>query len=156
MLEPIEIVKQLQEMRESGYLSDAILREAVKAIKAADPRYDWVGAYLLNPDEQVLWLHNYLGESAEQARIAVGEGVCGRAVAEKKNQNVSDVTEIEDYVACGPDAAAELVVLIRAGDEVLGELNLDSHRKGAFTAADEEAVATIADKLAEVLMAERR
>jgi len=156
MLEPIEVVKQLQEMRESGYLSDAILREAVKSIKAADPRFEWVGVYLLNPDEQVLWLHNYLGESAEHARIAVGEGISGSAVAEKKNQNVPDVSAIEDNLACSPDAVSELVVLIRAGDEILGEVNTDSHRKGAFTPEDEDAIQTIADKLAEVIMAERR
>lgn len=156
MLEATSTVKRLQEMRDSGYLSDAILREAVKSIKAADSRYDWVGVYLLNPDEQVLWLHNYIGESTEQARIPVGEGVCGTAVVEGKNKIVGDVTEIENYVACSPEAASEMVVLIRAGSEVLGQIDVDSRRKNAFTPEDEEAVQIVADKLAEVLMAERR
>jgi L-methionine (R)-S-oxide reductase len=156
MLEPGNVIKRIQEMREAGYLSDAIMREAVKSIKAADNRYDWVGVYLFDADEQVLWLHNYTGEATEHARIGVGEGVCGTAVAERRNINVPDVTEIENYLACSPEAAAELVVLIRAGDEILGQLDLDSHRKNAFNAADEEAIQLVADKLAEVLMAERR
>ena len=156
MVEAVKLVKRLQEMREEGYLSDAILREAVKALKAADSRYDWVGIYLLNPEENVLWLHNYVGPGTEHARIPVGQGVCGTAVLERRNQNVPDVTQIANYLACSPRTRSELVVLIRAGDEILGQIDIDSDRPAAFTGEDEEAVQAVADKLAEVLMAERR
>ncbi|MFO7260770.1 MAG: GAF domain-containing protein [bacterium] len=149
-------MKRLQEMREEGYLSDAILREAVKSLKASDDRYDWVGIYLLNPEENVLWLHNYLGPATQHAKIPVGQGVCGTAVLEKKNQNVADVTQVENYLACSPDTRSELVVLIRAGDEILGQIDIDSNQPAAFTGEDEEAVQAVADKLAEVLMEERR
>src|SRR5690625_1229290 len=94
MLDVGELLREIQEMREGGYLSDAILRESVKTISKADDKYDWVGIYLLNPEENMLWLHNYIGEPTEHAQIAVGEGVCGTAVAEGKNQNVPDVTAI--------------------------------------------------------------
>lgn len=156
MLEATKLVKRLQEMREEGYLSDAILRETVKKLAAADDRYDWVGIYLLNPEENVLWLHNYIGEPPEHARIAVGEGVCGTAVAEKRNQNIPDVSQVQNYLACSPHTRSELVVLIRAGDEILGEIDIDSRTPGAFAPQDEEGVQLVADKLAEVLMAERR
>jgi L-methionine (R)-S-oxide reductase len=155
VLEAGKLLKRLQEMRESGYLSDAILREAVKTIKTSDDRYDWVGAYLLNPDENVLWLHNYVGEGTEHARINVGEGVCGTAVAEKKNQNIPDVSKIENYLSCSPRVKSELVVLIRASDEILGQIDIDSHKAAAFSSEDEEAIGAVADKLAEVIMAER-
>lgn len=154
-LEAGTTVKRLQEMRESGYLSDAIMREAVKTIKAADGRFNWVGIYLLNPDENILWLHNYVGAPTEHARIGVGEGVCGTAVAEKANQNVPDVTKVENYLACSRRTKSELVVLIRAGDEILGQIDIDSDTQNAFTAEDESAIQSIADKLAEALMAER-
>ena len=155
MLESAELVKRLQEMREEGYLSDAIMREAVKKIAASDDRYDWVGIYLFNAEENMLWLHNYVGKPTEHAKIAVGEGVCGTAVAERANQNVPDVTKIENYLACSPETRSELVVLIRAGDEILGQIDIDSDQVGAFTEADEREVQAVADKLAEVLMAER-
>lgn len=155
MLDAGEMLKRIQEMREEGYLSDAILRESVKTIAKADKKYNWVGVYLLNPEENVLWLHNYVGESTEHAKIPVGEGVCGTAVAEKQNQNVPDVTEIENYLACSPRTKSELVVLIRAGDEILGQIDIDSHTKAAFTPEDEEVIGMVADKLAEVLIAER-
>ena len=156
MVDTAKLVKKIQEMRDEGYLSDAILRETVKQIKATDSDYNFVGVYLFNANENELWLHNYMGESTEHAKIAVGQGVCGTAVAEKENQNVPDVTQVENYLACSPRTKSELVVLIRAGDEIFGQLDIDSKVKEAFPSTDQEAVEMIADKLAEVFMAEKR
>ena len=74
------LVKEIQEMRDDGHLSDALLRKAVRAIAADDDRFEWVGIYLLGEDDE-LWLHNYVGEPTDHAKIPVGTGVCGRAVA---------------------------------------------------------------------------
>lgn len=155
-LEAVSVVKKLQEMRDGGYLSDPIMREAVIQIEKSDSKYDWVGIYLFNPEEKMLWLHNYMGEPTEHARIEVGQGVCGTAVAESKNQVVNDVSKIDNYLACSPSVKAEMVVLIRAGDEILGQIDIDSRKKDAFTDDDQDAVQRIADKIADVLVAERR
>ncbi|MSR22345.1 MAG: GAF domain-containing protein [Gemmatimonadetes bacterium] len=151
-----ELVKDLQEMRDQGYLADALIRRAVKTIAASDDRYDWVGAYLLREDGQTLWLHNYVGSASEHAEIPVGQGVCGGAVTKRANQNIPDVAAIENYVPCSPDVRSELVVLIRAGDDIFGEINLDSEQAAAFKAEDEATVQAVADKLAEQIVAERR
>ena len=154
-LEAVSVVKKLQEMRDGGYLSDPIMREAVVQIEKSDPKYDWVGVYLYNPDEKKLWLHNYVGEPTEHAKIDLGQGVCGTAVAEAKNQVVNDVSKVENYLACSPSVKAEMVVLIRAGDEILGQIDIDSHQKAAFDEKVEQEVQAVADKLAEVIMADR-
>jgi L-methionine (R)-S-oxide reductase len=156
MLEAGKLVKRIQEMRDEGYLSDAILRESVKQIKVSDTRYHWVGVYLHKPEEEMLWLHNYMGEGTDHAQIKVGEGVCGTAVAEKKNINVPDVSKFANYLACSPHVRAELVVLIRAGDDIFGQLDIDSYEERAFNHEDENTLQAIADKLAEVFVAERR
>jgi L-methionine (R)-S-oxide reductase len=156
MVDAARLIKRIQEMRDEGYLSDAILRESVKQLKTADVDYHFVGVYLHNPDEQVLWLHNYMGEPTEHARIEAGRGVCGTALAEKRNQNIPDVTQVDNYLACSPKTKSELVVLIRAGDEVFGQIDIDSKVKDAFSRLDQEAIEMIADKLSEVFMAERR
>ena len=95
-------------------------------------------------------------DAAADAKIPVGSGVCGTAVAEKKNQLVPDVRKIENYIACNPDTQSELVVLIRAGDEIFGQIDVDSEDLKAFKPDDESAVQMVADKLAEQMMAERR
>ena len=147
------LIKELQEMRDDGHLSDALLRKAVRKI-SEDDRFDWVGVYLLRDDE--LWLHNYVGEPTEHAKIPVGTGICGRAVAERTNLNVPDVSKEENYLACSPDVKSELVVLIRAGDDIFGQIDIDSETKAAFKEDDEMALIGVADKLAEQLAAERR
>lgn len=156
MFESKELVRELQGMRDDGHLSDALLRRAVRRIAASDKRVSWAGIYLLNQEGSELWLHNYVGSPTEHAKIAVGQGVCGTAVAQKQNQNVPDVRKVENYLRCNPDVQSELVVLIRAGDVIFGEIDLDSEELKSFKADDEAAVQAVADKLAEQLMAERR
>ena len=154
-MDTTELVKDLQEMRESGHLSDPILRRAVRHLSDED-RVDWVGVYLWDEEKNRLWLHNYVGEPTEHALIEPGQGVCGTALEKGENMNVPDVSEVENYLACSPDVQSELVVLIKAGDEVLGQIDIDSDEKAAFAEEDEQAVQLVADKLAEVIMADRR
>jgi GAF domain-containing protein len=157
MLEVNELVGELQALRDGGFLSDALLRHAVKGISASDDdRLDWVGVYLLNTEENVLWLHNYVGKPTTHAKIPVGEGVCGTAVAQGENVNVPDVSAVDHYIACDPRVKSEMVVLIRAGDDIYGQIDLDSRTAAAFTDDDDTAVQLVADKLAEQLAAERR
>lgn len=155
MLDAGKLIKDLQQMRDEGHLSDALLRKAVRNISEED-RFDWVGVYLLNEDDDELWLHNYIGEPTEHAKIPVGKGVCGRAVEERTNLNIGDVSEEENYLACSPDTQSELVVLIRAGDDIFGQIDIDSDEKDTFTEEDEIALIGVADKLAEQMAAERR
>lgn len=155
MLDGGVVVKELQAMRDDGHLSDALLRRAVRSIATADDRYDWVGIYLVGEGDE-LWLHNYVGEPTPHAKIPAGTGVCGRALAQRRNFNVKDVTKEENYLACSPDTKSELVILIRAGEQIYGEIDIDSDQPAAFKEDDEIALIGIADKLAEQLAAERR
>ncbi len=151
-----EVVLDLQAMRDEGHLSDALLRRAVRSIDAADDRFNWVGVYLLNEADQELWLHNYMGPGTDHAKIPVGTGVCGRAVAEGTNLNIPDVSKEENYLQCSPDTQSEMVVLIRAGEDIFGQIDIDSDDEAAFTEEDQVELISIADKLAEQLAAERR
>jgi GAF domain-containing protein len=156
MFEAKEVVRELQGMRDDGHLSDALMRRAVRKIAASDKKISWAGIYLLNQEANELWLHNYVGSPTEHAKIPVGQGVCGTAVAQKANQNVPDVRKFENYLSCNPDVQSELVVLIRAGDVIFGEIDIDSEEPKAFKDGAEAEVQAVADKLAEQLMAERR
>ena len=156
MFDSQELVREIQKMRDDGHLSDALLRRTVREIASSDKRSSWVGVYLLNQEGTELWLHNYVGSPTEYVKIEVGQGICGTAVAEKQNQNVPDVSKVENYLTTDPDVQSEMVVLIRAGDDVFGEIALDSEDAKAFSPDDEVEVQQVADKLAEQLMAERR
>lgn len=156
MIEAGKVVRDLQIMRDEGHLSDALLRYAVRTIASSDDRFSWVGVYLLNAEAEELWLHNYVGSPTEHAKIPVGTGISGRAVAEMSNLNVPDVSKDESYLECSEDVQSEMVVLIRAGDEIFGQLNLESEDLDAFNDEDEMLLQSVSEKLAEQLAAERR
>lgn len=155
MLEPNDVLKELQDLREDGFLSDTLLRRAVKDIAAADDRFDWVGVYLVNSEENVLWLHNYVGRPTPHSKIAIGEGVCGTAITEGKDVIVPDVSVVDHYIVCDPRVKSEMVVLIRGGDQIFGQIDVDSRTLDAFTDEDSASVQIVADKLAEQLVQER-
>ncbi len=155
MLEPNDVLKELQDLKDGGFLSDALLRRAVKSIAAADDRFDWVGVYLVNSEENVIWLHNYVGRPTPHSKIPIGEGVCGTALAEGKDVIIPDVSAVDDYIVCDPRTKSEMVVLIRGGDQIFGQIDIDSRTPDAFTDEDGASVQVVADKLAEQLVQER-
>ena len=149
MLESEKVVELLEEERREGASRDELLRSAVRRIESSEDYYDWVGVYLLDGPEELV-LHSYIGAPTEHDRIAVGEGVCGTAVAEETDLNVPDVDEVENYLACSPETRSEMVVLIRDGDggTIHGQLDLDSDRKAAFDDRDRRELKVVADWLA--------
>ncbi len=155
MLEPNDVLKELQDLRDEGFLSDTLLRRVVKNTAASDDRFDWVGVYLVNPEENVVWLHNYVGRPTTHSKIPIGEGICGTAVANGEDVNVPDVSAVEHYIECDRRTKSEMVVLIRGGDEIFGLVNIESRTEKAFTDEDSAAVQTLADKVAEQLAQER-
>ncbi|MEE9471445.1 MAG: GAF domain-containing protein [Gemmatimonadota bacterium] len=142
------LLAELERARADGPTRDDLLRTTVRRIEAADPRYDWVGIYLL--EEDTLVLHSYVGRPTEHAEIPVGVGVCGAAIAEGRDMNVPDVRAIENYLACSLETRSELLILIqdRASERIFGQIDLDSDRADAFTAEDERTLQQVADWLA--------
>ena len=155
MLEPNVVLNELEDLREDGFLSDTLLRRIVKNTEAADDRFDWVGVYLVNSEENVVWLHNYVGKSTTHSKIPIGEGVCGTAVSQGENTNVPDVSVVEHYIESDRRTKSEMVVLIRGDDEIFGLINIESRTEEAFTDEDSAAVQSLADKVAEQLAQER-
>jgi GAF domain-containing protein len=146
MVSSDEIVNQINQAVGSNAGRDEVLREAVRLLKQERAYYNWVGIYLL--EEDTLVLHNYEGKPTDHTRIPVGQGVCGTAVAERANQIVGDVTKRENYLACSIETRAEIVVLIRRGDEIFGQIDIDSDRENVFTDEDESLLSRVADSLA--------
>jgi L-methionine (R)-S-oxide reductase len=127
----------------------ALLRIAAEKIRAAGPPYTSVYLYMLHGNELVLESH--AGRDTDHTRIPVGVGVCGTAVTSGKDQNVPDVRAVENYLACNTWTRSELVVLIRRGSLILGQIDIDSDLPDPFTPEEEAAVKQVADALAILL-----
>lgn len=128
---------------------EELLRTAAEKIRGAGPPYTSVYLYMLHGNELVL--EAYAGRETEHTRIPVGVGVCGTAVASGQDQNVPDVSAVGNYLACNTWTRSELVVLIRRGPTILGQIDIDSDVPNPFTADEERAVKQVADALAILL-----
>jgi GAF domain-containing protein len=126
-----------------------LLQLAATKIQAAGPPYTSVYLYMVHGEELVLEAH--AGRGTEHTRIPVGQGICGLAVATGKDQNIGDVRQASEYLACNLETASELVVLIRRGDAILGQVDVDSDLPDPFTPEEESAVRRVADALAVLL-----
>jgi GAF domain-containing protein len=134
--------------RPAWYEPGDALGSAVKHVAALSPTFNWVGIYVLNGD--TLELGPYVGAPTEHTRIRVGVGVCGTAVARDEDMNVPDVASVGNYLACSVETASELVVLIRdRAGRILGQIDIDSHTRGAFGPQEEDAVRKVAKELGE-------
>jgi L-methionine (R)-S-oxide reductase len=127
----------------------ALLRIAAEKIRAAGAPYTSVYLYMLHAEELVL--EAFAGRETDHTRIPVGVGVCGTAVASGEDQNVPDVRAVENYLACNTWTRSELVVLIRRGSLILGQIDIDSDVPDPFTPEEEAAVKQVADALAILL-----
>lgn len=149
VLESDKIVTRLRAAFNHGSGRPQLLSLAAELIQHAGPPYTSVYLYMLHGSELVL--EAFAGRETEHTRIAVGHGVCGMAVATGTDQNVGDVTSRENYIACNLFTRSELVVLIRRGTAILGQIDIDSDTPDPFTAGEEHAVRQIADALAVLL-----
>lgn len=149
VLDPDKVIAALRGAfaREVGRAE--LLGTAAERIRAAGAPYTSVYLYMLHGDDLVL--EAYAGRETEHTRIAVGQGVCGTAVATGQDQNVPDVRAMTNYIACNVWTRSELVVLIRRGNTILGQIDVDSDVADPFTPDEEAAVRRVADALAVLL-----
>ncbi len=149
VLKPEPIVAALRGAFTRDVGRESMLQLAAERIQSAGSPYTSVYMYMLRGEELVL--EAFAGRDTEHTRIAVGQGVCGTAVATGADQNVPDVRARENYIACNVWTRSELVVLIRRGSVILGQIDVDSDAPDPFTADEQAAVKQVADALAVLL-----
>jgi len=147
--EAAKVVRALRAAHLHDEGRQALLQMACERIQSWGPPYTSVYAYMLHGAELALEAH--AGRDTEHTRIPVGRGVCGTAVREKQDQNVGDVSAIGNYLACNTFTRSELVVLIRRGDHILGQLDIDSDVPHGFGEREHADVKEVADALAVLL-----
>ena len=143
------IVAALRGAFTHGVTRAELLRLAAERIRATGSPYTSAYLYMLHGPDLVL--EAWSGRETEHTRIPVGRGVCGTAVATGQDQNVGDVRAIDNYLACNLETRSELVVLIRRGERILGQIDIDSDVVNPFDAAEAAEVRKVADALAVLL-----
>jgi len=137
---PEPLAELLDAIRQSASAARALgplQEEVVAAISERLPQYNWVGFYMLDPDDpEMLVLGPFAGEPTPHVRIPVDRGICGAAVASRATIVVDDVNADPRYLSCSIKTRSEIVVPIFVDGKVAGEIDIDSHQPAAFADAD--------------------
>jgi L-methionine (R)-S-oxide reductase len=132
-----EILSDIEQFAAASTDLAAVQRFTVDAIATRLPHYDWVGFYMLAPDDRtMLVLGPFHGAPTDHVRIPVAQGICGAAVAQGETIVVDDVAADPRYLSCSIETRSEIVVPIRVHGEIVGEIDIDSHTPAAFGAKD--------------------
>jgi L-methionine (R)-S-oxide reductase len=124
----------------------SLLSEVVKLLQRERPHYHWVGVYLLQG--QALVLGPYVGKATPHTRIPLNKGICGAAASSGETLVVDDVNADPRYLACSLETRSEIVVPIKREGRVLGEIDIDSNMRAAFTNEDRDLLEAAAELLA--------
>ncbi|ANU25752.1 GAF domain-containing protein [Planococcus versutus] len=136
--------KQLDALLEGENNSIANLSNASALLNQFLERINWVGFYLMEDGELVLGPFQGLPACV---RIAVGKGVCGTAVSDKKTMLVEDVQAFPGHIACDAASRSEIVIPLMKEDQVIGVLDIDSPETNRFTKEDQQGLELFVDVL---------
>ena len=149
------LLPQLKALVEGEKDSIANIANIVAALKFTMD-YFWVGVYFVKTNmdnsKQELVLGPFQGPVA-CTRIAYGQGVCGKAWAEKSTIIVENVDEFPGHIACSSLSKSEIVVPVfnEAGTVVM-VLDVDSEHLASFDETDKlylEEITRVIGKLEE-------
>lgn len=125
-----------------------VLAEAVRITQASSG-----SLMLINPNTGFLDIEASVGlpKKAQRLKLRPGEGVTGWVAQTGQALRVPDVSAHPRYVAARAGVRSELAVPLEIEGQLMGVLNVDSDRRDAFTAADEELLIALAQHSARVL-----
>ena len=122
-------------VRQEGSAAERLARVCL-CLKSGLAGYDWVGFYLVDPEQPELVLGPFAGDPTEHVRIAFGQGICGQAAQREETFVVDDVSLESNYLSCSADVRSEIVVPILHDALLVGELDIDSHHRARFSAGE--------------------
>ncbi len=123
------------------------LGEVCRYLRHEFRHYRWVGIYLCDAD--LLRLAAWSGpQETEHGTIPLGQGICGKAARENRSILVDDVRSAPEYLACFLETRSEIVVPIRAGGTVVGEIDIDGNEVKAYDASDDRFLTAVAERIA--------
>ena len=93
----------------------------------------------------------YPNEESAKLKIPFGVGVTGWVALQRQPQRINDVTKDSRYISVNSKVRSELAIPLIYRNEVLGVLNVESSRIGAYSENDEEMLGTLAGSLAAII-----
>lgn len=125
-----------------------ILKEALQLMRASSG-----SVVLVNPTSSFLEIQVAQGlpPNAAALKLRVGEGITGWVARTGQPARVGDVAKDPRYIMLRKNVRSELAVPFEVNGETRGVINVDSDRKDAFDAGDQELLEGLALQAARVI-----
>jgi GAF domain-containing protein len=144
-----QLLDQFKSYAKTASSADDLMRHIADELHEKMTRYNWVGFYVIDPaDPNYLVVGPFAGSFTPNARIALGQGLCGAAAASGKVVVVDDVTKDPRYLPGSSMVKSEVVVPILANKKVVAELDAESYFANTFTASERQFVEACAEVVA--------
>jgi L-methionine (R)-S-oxide reductase len=102
------------------------------------PGYNWVGIYIMQHHTKTLHLGPFAGAPTDHTVIPFGKGICGQVALSGATHITGDVTAEDNYIACSIETKSEIVVPMYLNDQLIAQIDIDSHTADNFNALDEQ------------------
>jgi GAF domain-containing protein len=147
-----ELYKQLDEVltHQDMTVFDK-LSKISEVLKSEINYYDWVGFYFAEHDDKTLHLGPFAGEPTDHKVIPFGKGICGQVAESNSTFLVEDVHAQDNYIACSLTVKSEIVVPLFLNGKNIGQIDIDSNTKNAFSEKDDEFLSHLNEKISVLL-----
>ena len=138
-MDNIKILEEVKTILRDESLDFVIqLNMICELLKTKKSNYDWVGFYFADVSQQTLHLGPYAGQPTDHKVIPFGKGICGQVAERHETFLVDDVNAQDNYIACSIHVKSEIVVPLFINNINVGQIDIDSNTKNAFSEDDEE------------------
>ena len=148
----LELIERIRTKIASETSREGVLKTAVELIDGYSDDFNWTGVYMRDGD--ILRVGPYVGPTTEHTVIELNRGICGAAASQKQTIIVDDVQSDPRFLACSIHTRSEIVVPLMDGDVCIGEIDIDSNRRSAFSTEDrgmlEQVAAIIVSRLKQI------
>jgi GAF domain-containing protein len=130
-----------------------VVERTVRALQG-NLNLEHLGLFLMNEASGTLDLYAHsgtVGDLSRNVRIKLGHGIVGNAAAAKLPVRVDNVDSDPRHIPGIPGVQSEMAVPLIAGEQVIGVIDAQSPRPGAFSADDERVLATAGVQLAVII-----
>ena len=101
--------------------------------------------------DQALHLGAFVGAETDHVRIPYGRGICGQVAESGETFVVPDVHAQDNYLACSIETKAEIVVPVYKDGKLVGQLDIDSHKRDPFSPTDQAYLEQVCEAVALLL-----
>jgi L-methionine (R)-S-oxide reductase len=129
-----ELTDRLRELVGEDSPRSIRAQEAADSVRAA-MAHRWVGVYAVE-DDQVVNLAWSGPRPPAHPQFPIGAGLTGAAIESRATVVSNDVANDPRYLTALATTGSEIIVPVLMGDRVVGTLDVESERTGAF--GDEE------------------